>query len=355
MRENFVQQRILENLNESILLFDHALILKYINTSGEILFADSARHLLGISAQRLFKASGTTVINDLQQSLKTGEALVDRGIEFHRFDKTVIINLSVTPLQDEQNKAELLVELQLLDRQVRISKEEQLLAQHNTAKMLVRGLAHEIKNPLGGLRGAAQLLEGELSDPELREYTQIIIAESDRLQGLMDKMLGPNILPNKAPLNIHEVLERVRQLVQVEVQDSIAFKRDFDPSIPLIKADKNQLIQAILNIVKNATQSLGKEGEIILRTRIRRQMTIGRVCYRLTVQVDIIDNGAGINPEIIEQIFYPMITGRAEGTGLGLSIAQSLIHQSHGIIECESEPGKTVFSIFIPLENEHET
>ena len=349
-----MEQKILENLTESILLFDKTLTLKYINAAGEILFADSARHLLGVSAQRLFKASDATVINDLQQSLSTGEALVDRGIDFHLLDKTIVINLSVTPLVGEDGDAELLVELQLLDRQVRISKEEQLLAQHNIAKMLVRGLAHEIKNPLGGLRGAAQLLEAELADPELREYTQIIISESDRLQDLMDKMLGSNVLPNKTPLNIHEVLERVRQLVQVEVQDSIAFKRDFDPSIPLIKADKNQLIQAILNIVRNAAQALGKEGEIILRTRIRRQMTIGRVCYRLTVQVDIIDNGAGINPEIIEQIFYPMITGRAEGTGLGLSIAQSLIHQSHGIIECESEPGKTVFSIFIPLENERE-
>jgi two-component system nitrogen regulation sensor histidine kinase GlnL len=221
--------------------------------------------------------------------------------------------------------------------------------------MLVRGLAHEIKNPLGGLRGAAQLLDMELSDPELKEYTQIIIAESDRLQGLMDKMLGPNKPPQKSPLNIHEVLERIRTLVQAESTGNIVIHADYDPSIPDIIADKNQLIQALLNIVRNAVQAINKQGLIMFKTRIHRQMTIGRKRYRLTLRIDIMDNGPGIEPDMMHQIFYPMITGRAEGTGLGLSIAQSLINHHNGLIECTSEPGNTVFSIYLPLENDHDS
>jgi two-component system nitrogen regulation sensor histidine kinase GlnL len=246
------------------------------------------------------------------------------------------------------------VELQQVDNHLRISKEEQLLTQQTTAKLLVRGLAHEIKNPLGGLRGAAQLLDLELNDPELKEYTQIIIAESDRLQGLMDKMLGPNKLPNKKPLNIHEVLERVRQLIQAEASSSLDLTCDYDPSIPTIQGDKDQLIQAILNIARNAVQALEGKGNIIFKTRIQRQMTIGRKCYKLAARCDIIDNGPGIDAEMMKQIFYPMITGRAEGTGLGLSIAQSLINQHNGLIECKSEPGKTVFSIFLPMGTDND-
>jgi two-component system nitrogen regulation sensor histidine kinase GlnL len=250
--------------------------------------------------------------------------------------------------------SEILVEFQQVDNHLRISKEEQLVTQQNTARLLVRGLAHEIKNPLGGLRGAAQLLDLELHDPELKEYTQIIIDESDRLQGLLDKMLGPNKLPNKKSLNIHEVLERVRQLVQAESSGSLLIKSDYDPSIPDIYADKDQLIQAILNIARNAVQALNGKGNIIFKTRIHRQMNIGRKRYKLAVKCDIIDNGPGVDPAMMSQIFYPMITGRAEGTGLGLSIAQALINQHSGLIECNSEPGKTVFSISLPMETGNE-
>ena len=171
----------------------------------------------------------------------------------------------------------------------------------------------------------------------------------------MDKMLGPNKPPQKSPINIHEILERIRTLVQAESSGNITIKANYDPSIPEIVADKNQLIQAILNIVRNAVQAINKKGEIILKTRIHRQMTIGRKRYRLTLRIDIIDNGPGIEPDMMHQIFYPMITGRAEGTGLGLSIAQSLINHHNGLIECTSEPGHTVFSIYLPLENGNDT
>ncbi len=347
-------KRILDHLNGAILLFDRDLILTYLNPAGEILLADSARHLVGLDAFELFKTSDPALLMNLQQCLTMAEPLVDRELTLDRMNHSVTINFSATPLLKNEQVNEILVELQQVDNHLRISKEERLLSQQNTARLLVRGLAHEIKNPLGGLRGAAQLLDLELTDPELKEYTRIIIAESDRLQGLMDKMLGPNKLPNKKSINIHEVLERVRQLVQVESSGSISIKTDYDPSIPEILADKDQLIQAILNIAKNAVQALNGEGNIIIKTRIHRQVTIGRKRYKLAVKCDIIDNGPGIDTDMMNQIFYPMITGRADGTGLGLSIAQALINQHNGLIECNSEPGNTVFSIFLPIITQEE-
>ncbi|MGD0958236.1 MAG: nitrogen regulation protein NR(II) [Methylomonas sp.] len=348
-------KKILEHLHEAILLFDKDLQLRYINPAGEILLADSAKHLLGNSLYKLLKSSNNLFFDDLLQRLHFGEPLVDRELILERLNQSITVNLCATPLHDQGKLHEILIELQQVDRHLRITKEEQLLAQQNTSRLLVRGLAHEIKNPLGGLRGAAQLLDLELHDPELREYTQIIIAESDRLQDLMDKMLGPNKPAQKSFLNIHEVLERVRQLVAVEASKAILLQTDYDPSIPELYADKNQLIQALLNIVRNAVQAIQNEGEIFIKTRICRHMTIGRTHHKLTIKIDIVDNGPGIKPDLMDQIFYPMITSRAEGTGLGLSIAQSLINQHNGLIECESEPGHTVFSIYLPLEKIHAT
>ncbi len=342
-------KRILDHLNTAILLFNSELALTYINTAGEILLADSANHLIGQSASDLFKASDPALFLNLKQCLTMEEPLVERSLVLNRLSQSVTINLSATPLLGNEQPMEILVELQQVDNHLRISKEERLLTQQNTARLLVRGLAHEIKNPLGGLRGAAQLLDLELHDPELKEYTQIIIAESDRLQGLMDKMLGPNKLPNKKTLNIHEVLERVRQLVHAASSGSLSIKYDYDPSIPDIQADKDQLIQAILNITRNAVQATEGKGNILIKTRIHRHLCIGRKHYKLAAKIDISDDGPGIDTDMLQQIFYPMITGRAEGTGLGLSIAQSLINQHSGLIECNSEPGHTVFSIYLPI------
>ncbi|MCK5477314.1 MAG: nitrogen regulation protein NR(II) [Methylococcales bacterium] len=348
-----MHKKILAHLNEAILLFNRDLVLTYINTAGEILLADSAKHLLGHNADKLFKSSDSAILNDLQHCLTMDEPLVDRELNIAHLNQTITVNFSATPLLEDGKLSEILVELQQVDRQLRISKEEQLLSQQNISRLLVKGLAHEIKNPLGGIRGAAQLLDFELQDAELKEYTQIIIQESDRLKSLMDKMLGPNKPSKKDTLNIHEVLERVRQLVNIEASNNIIIETDYDPSIPDLKADKNQLIQAVLNIVQNAVQAMCNTGKITLRTRIRRHMTIGRKRFKLTAKIDIIDNGPGINDDLMNQIFYPMITSRAEGTGLGLSISQSLINQHNGFIECESEPGNTIFSIYLPLENNH--
>lgn len=349
MIDTNVIKNLLDHLNTAVLLFNSDLSLMYVNTAGEVLLADSARHLVGMNAAELFKSSDPALLVNLHQCLGMGEPLVDRELILDRMSYSFTVNLSATPLVTGDIVSEILVELQRVDNHLRISKEEQLLSQQNTARLLVRGLAHEIKNPLGGLRGAAQLLNLELLDPGLKEYTQIIIAESDRLQGLMDKLLGPNKPPEYTVLNVHEVLERVRQLVEAESTGGLTIVCDYDPSIPDISADRNLLIQAVLNIVKNAVQAIDGKGKIILKTRIQRNQTIGRQHRKLSVKVDIIDNGPGIDPNIMERIFYPMITSRAEGTGLGLSIAQSLINQHNGLIECHSEPGNTVFSIILPI------
>jgi len=344
-------QKIIDHLNTAILVFNSQLTLLSINTAGEILFEDSARHLINQPAQKLF-FNNPHFIDELQQTTQQGDSFVDRELTLNLFNKSIRLNCSVTPIFESNEPHCLLIELQAIDHHLRISKEEQRLTQQNTSKMLMRGVAHEIKNPLGGLRGAAQLLELELEDENLKEYTQVIIKETDRISSLMNRMLGSNKLPHKVRLNIHEPLEHVRQLVQAEVTQSIKIHRDYDPSIPDIYADKDQLIQAILNITRNAAQAIEETGEIILRTRIHRQMILANKHHKLVVKIDIIDNGSGVKPELMEHIFYPMVTGRNEGTGLGLPIAQSIIHQHNGIIEFNSDKQHTTFSIFLPIESE---
>jgi two-component system nitrogen regulation sensor histidine kinase GlnL len=349
-----LHQRILDHLTDAVLLFDPSYRLVYINMAGEMLFAVSARQVLGMRAEEIFFPYDKTIEKDLGRTLQHAESLTKRNLSLELPSQPVTVNLTITPMMEQDKRVAALVQIEQVDRHLRISMEEQLLAQQNAARVLLRGLAHEIKNPLGGLRGAAQLLERELPSEELREYTQIIMEESDRLQSLVDRMLAPNKPPRKSPLNIHRVLERVRQLVQVEAPPGVIIERDYDPSIPMIDGDSDQLIQAILNIVRNAAQAVGQSGRIIIRTRIHRQVTIGHRRNRMAVKIDVIDDGPGIKPELLSQIFYPMVTGRADGTGLGLSIAQSLINRHGGLVECASAPGNTVFSIFLPLEKEHE-
>lgn len=346
-------RRILDHLGDGVLLFDEQLKLSYMNMAGEMLLAISTRQVQGVRARLVLPCSEQPIEPDLEHVLRTGISLTKRNVTLIQPLHAITVNLHIIPMTDEGSSG-VLVQIQQVDRHLKISMEEHLLTQQNAARSLLRGLAHEIKNPLGGLRGAAQLLDRELDDAELREYTQIIIEESDRLQSLLDRMLGPNKLPQKRLHNIHRVLDRVTQLVQAEVPAAVKIARDYDPSIPEIWGDMDQLIQAILNIVRNAAQAVGPKGEIVIRTRIHRQVTIGERRHRMVARVDIIDDGPGIKPELLHQIFYPMVTGRAEGSGLGLSIAQALIHQHGGLIECSSVPGNTVFSIFLPLEEEHD-
>ncbi|MDH3637538.1 MAG: nitrogen regulation protein NR(II), partial [Gammaproteobacteria bacterium] len=236
-----------------------------------------------------------------------------------------------------------------IDRLLQRVKEENHLDQHAANQAVLRGLAHEIKNPLGGLRGAAQLLDGELPNRELREYTRIIIHEADRLSTLVDRMMGSYKPIQSVALNVHEVLEHIRKLILVDIQEGLNIERDYDPSLPEIIGDRDQLVQAVLNIVRNAVQALEQQGSIRLRTRIERNPMFGRIRHRHGIRVDIEDDGPGVPRELTDQIFYPLVTGRAEGTGLGLSIAQDIVAKHGGYIEFTSKPGHTRFSMVLPV------
>ncbi|WP_395693661.1 nitrogen regulation protein NR(II) [Piscinibacter sp.] len=248
-----------------------------------------------------------------------------------------------------------LIELRELDQQIRIAREAKLLEQQQANRELIRNLAHEIKNPLGGIRGAAQLLEMEVESRALTEYTQVIINEADRLQALVDRLLAPHRKPHVvSDVNIHEVCERVRSLIMAEFPKGLKVERDYDVSIPDFRGDREQLIQAVLNIAHNAAQALqpsiaAGDALITLRTRIARQVTLGKQRYRLALELHIQDNGPGVPESIREHIFYPLVSGRDGGSGLGLTLAQTFVQQHQGTIECESEPGRTLFKILIPL------
>ncbi len=346
-----LNQRILDNLTHAVLMFDARLCLDFINPAGEMLFAISAKRLIGQHAEKLLPAN-SHLLASISKGQNSGHPFTEHEVAIVLpGDRELTVDYTVTPLASLPGESGLLLELQQVDRQLRISREGQQLSQQQTMQSLVRGLAHEIKNPLGGLRGAAQLLERELPNEELKEYTDIIIGEADRLRNLVNRMLGPNSLPQKEAINIHQVLEHVRQLVAVEIESGISFISDYDPSIPEVMADRDQLIQAVLNIVRNAAQAIDNEGEIILRTRALRQFTIGQKRHKLVCRIEIIDNGSGIPEDMMESIFYPLVTGRAEGSGLGLSISQSLINQHGGLIQCDSRPGRTRFYLLLPLNN----
>jgi two-component system, NtrC family, nitrogen regulation sensor histidine kinase GlnL len=349
-RSHAPHRYLLENLTTAVMVLDDRLCVSYLNPSAEMLFEISLGRVVGLPLDALVR-DDAGLRTSLEHSLHSGHPFTEREHLLKPIHgKEATVDLTVTPVTETHQPRQLLVELVQVDRQLRISREENLLSQHAATRALVRGLAHEIKNPLGGLRGAAQLLEKELPDPALHEYTRIIIGEADRLQALVDRMLGPNSVPRKQALNLHEVLEHVRSLVTAEASPGVRIETDYDPSIPELRADRDLLIQAILNIARNALQAVGESGRIVLRTRVRRQYTLGHVRHKLVARIQVIDDGPGIPEEMHERIFYPMVSGRDGGTGLGLSIAQSLINQHGGLIECTSRPGKTVFSLLIPLE-----
>jgi two-component system nitrogen regulation sensor histidine kinase GlnL len=343
---------ILDGLSTAVITLDHALRIIHINLAAESMFSISRRRTLG---QRLAQCLPQFAAHEarLRTAFETGASFIERELRLRRNNDDpaqdpITVDCTVTPVV--LAKPGLLLEMLPLDRHLRISRDEILLAQHEASRELIRGLAHEIKNPLGGIRGAAQLLEQDFPDPSPREYTRVIIREADRLQNLVNRMLGPNRLPQKAPVNVHEVLEHVRSLVEAEADAGVAVQRDYDPSIPEPIVDREQLIQAMLNIARNALQAVGDRGLITLRTRMRRQLTIAGQRHKLVIQIDIEDNGPGIPASLMERIFYPMVTTRADGTGLGLPIAQYLIHSHGGLIECASRPGCTIFTVFLPLE-----
>jgi two-component system nitrogen regulation sensor histidine kinase GlnL len=337
----------LEYLATAVILLDDESRIAYINPSAEHLFDMSDKNLHGLPLQQVFSHT-EQLASAMQQAVHNNASYIEHDLTLgtHAHGK-LHLRCAATPLQF--TKRYLLLEFHPMDRPLKLAREEQMLDQTQANRLLLRNLAHEIKNPLGGIRGAAQLLEQELEKPALREYTQVIVQEADRLRSLMEKLLAPQNASHYSALNIHEVLERVRSVVLAEMSGGLTIKRDYDISLPALIGDNEQLIQAMLNIVRNAAQAMDGNGVIILRTRIARQMTLIKRRHRLAVTVQIIDNGPGIPPELQDKIFYPLVSGRADGHGLGLTLAQDFISQHHGMIEFDSEPGRTCFTVLLPL------
>ncbi|NNM80031.1 MAG: PAS domain-containing protein [Gallionella sp.] len=337
----------LEYLSTAVMLLDAELRIVYLNPAAENLFEIGSKNLQGLTVQQVFTHT-EQLASAMQQAVLSHASYIEHDMTLgtHAHGK-LHLRCAATPLQ--LNEPGLMLEFHLIDRTLKLAREEQMLDQTQANRLLLRNLAHEIKNPLGGIRGAAQLLEQELEKPGLREYTQVIIQEADRLRGLMEKLLTPQNIAHHSALNIHEVLERVRSVVLAELPESLTIQRDYDISLPALIGDKEQLIQVMLNIVRNAAQAMQGKGRIILRTRIARQITLIRRRHRLAILVQIIDNGPGIPPELRDKIFYPLVSGRADGHGLGLTLAQDFVSQHHGTIEFDSEPGRTCFSVMLPL------
>ncbi len=344
-------RQLLDNLATAVVVIDRHLRLKDLNPAAEALLSVSRRQALGqkvetvlpenahlpAALRRVFCGSGSFTERDMPLRLGDGRSLV--------------VDCTMTPLVDAGRLREAVVEMSNVDRMHRIVREESMIAQNTVATALVRGMAHEIKNPLGGIRGAAQLLERELGDGTLTEYTRIIVGEVDRLRQLIDRMLQPASKAAPAPVNVHEVLEHVRGLVLAETRGEPAVDVDYDPSLPPVSAVRDHLVQVFLNILRNAVEAAGAAGRVRVRTRIQRLLTIGARLHRLALRVDVSDDGPGVAPEIAGTIFYPMVSGRADGTGLGLAIAQSLVQRAGGLIEFDSRPGATTFTVYLPLDH----
>jgi two-component system nitrogen regulation sensor histidine kinase GlnL len=344
----------LDLLASSVLVVDEKRQLHYVNAAAENLLDSSRKALVRQSMDELFlnaeelsrlcEQALAQKFSDLRQDL----ALARPGREL----------LHVHSIVSAIGDGTVLIELRENDQQLKLDREERILDQSQVNKELVRNLAHEIKNPLGGIRGAAQLLELELPArqlSQLREYTQVIIKEADRLQTLVDRLLAPHRRPHiVGDVNIHEVCERVRSLILAEFPHGLTIRRDYDASIPEFRGDKEQLIQTVLNIAHNAAQALAErigkgDAELVFKTRVARQVTLAKVRYGLALDLHIIDNGPGISPQIRDRIFYPLVSGREGGSGLGLTLAQTFVQQHLGVIECESRPGLTDFRIVLPL------
>ena len=340
---------LLDHLTTAVLVLERGSVIERMNSAAEALLDTSMQAARGVPLSELV-AEGE-LLDAVDRVLDTTAPLTERALPITLdTGQTRLVDCTLTPIITAQRAPGILVELVQLDRRNQITREERLLTQTAYARNLVRRLGHEIKNPLGGLRGAAQLLESELPDAALREYTGVIIREADRLTNLVQRMIGPRHPLRMEPVNVHEVTERVRALVRAEAPSSIVVERDYDPSIPDLAADPELLIQAMLNIARNAVHVLGDGGRVVLRTRVQRGVSIGARHHRLACRIDVSDDGPGIPDDLVDSMFYPLVSGRDGGAGLGLSIAQSLVYEHGGIIECTSRPGDTTFSLLLPMD-----
>ena len=336
----------LDLLASAVVLLDVDLRIVYANPAAENLFEQSARTLHGQPFVSLF-VNAKPLGEQLGQAIAEQRGIWNQALDLKRTDREPLhVNLLASPV--DAGASALVLEIRSIDQRLRVEREERELAQAFANRELIRNLAHEIKNPLGGLRGSAQLLERELDRPGLHEYTQVIIKEADRLQLLVDRLLTPHRPSRLGAVNIHEVCERVRSLILAEFP-GIQIQRDYDSSLPDLHGDREQLIQAVLNIVRNAAQAVKGRGEITLRTRVARSLSIAKTFYRSALEIAVIDSGPGISDELRERIFHPLVSGREGGTGLGLTLAQTYVQYHRGSIECDSHPGRTVFRIVLPM------
>ena len=338
-----------------------ATLVTVVDRQGVVLFSNAAlEDVLGISRRSIVGMAFAEAFTEPSQLQNALEGVIENEFGAKRYDawlkRVGYESLPVHVIITRTDPAEdIIVELVPLEQQTRQDREERILEQAQTNKELIRNLAHEIKNPLGGIRGAAQLLELEMDSPDLTEYTQVIIHEADRLQSLVDRLLAPHRRPHMVTdVNIHEVCERVRSLIVAEFPRGLKVVRDYDTSIPEFRGDHEQLIQTVLNIAHNAAHALSDriaagDAELTFKTRVMRQITFGKQRYRLALELHVIDNGPGVPDSIKDRIFYPLVSGREGGSGLGLTLAQTFVQQHHGLIEVDSVPGRTDFKILIPL------
>jgi two-component system nitrogen regulation sensor histidine kinase GlnL len=343
----------LELLATAVVILDEGYVVRYANSAAENLLGAGAKSLVTQPFPALF-TDCATLEGMLAEALAVHWSYRAQTVSYERPGRDPMpLSCVVAPI--DVPDMPLLVELRPIQEQLRLEREQRLLEQQETTRELLRNLAHEIKNPLGGLRGSAQLLERELERPELREYTQVIIKEADRLQVLLDRLLAPQRTVRLATVNIHEVLERVRSLVQAEFPSGISVLRNYDPSVPDLVGDVEQLIQAVLNVVRNAAQALlsgangGRGGSIVLRTRSARQVTIARQRRKLALELQVIDDGPGVPEEIRDRVFNPLVSGREGGSGIGLALVQTYIQNHGGVVEFESRRGRTIFTLLLPL------
>lgn len=340
-------------MSTAIIILDRDLLIRIMNPAAE--------HLLGISQTRAVRQPLLHLIGDsedmlaaLHRALETGATFANElrlpASKIHSEER--LVDCRVSPLARPEQDVALLIEMSDVTRRSRISRENALLIQHGAGRQMIRQLAHEIKNPLGGLRGAAQLLERQLLDDEQREYTQVIISEADRLAALVDTLLGPGGPPNKQPLNVHELLEYVVRLIEPALGPAVTLHRDYDAGLPDVELDRDQMVQAVLNLVQNALTAVEGNGRIVLRTRALLNFTIGDTRHAVVASIEVEDDGPGVARDLRDSIFYPLVTGRPDGTGLGLPMAQELISRHGGLIEFESRPGRTVFQVRIPFSND---
>jgi two-component system nitrogen regulation sensor histidine kinase GlnL len=330
-------------------VLDDALLIAHLNTAAESLLGVSARRVVGRPISDLVHPS-VELVALCKRALETGLTFGIRELAARGAEREVVLDCRAAPLENERF---LLLELLDTERDRKVRREAALVSQQQISRRIIRQLAHEVKNPLGGLRGAAQLLERQLPDRELKAYTRVIIEEADRLASLVDGILRAGGAPKIEEVNLHRITEHVAHLIEAEKPEHVELVRDYDPSLPPVQVDRHQMIQAFLNIARNAMQAVGKQGKLIFRTRALPNFTLGGEQHRLVLSAEVEDNGPGIPDELKDTIFYPLVTGKAMGTGLGLTIAQDLVSRNGGLIEFVSQPGRTVFLLRLPYGEAH--